>query len=294
MTDPTAKGDTPMTGTMPSWRNSPNIAIHPAAEMFPLLPEDELAALAADIKENRLREKAAVITKGGRQLVIDGRNRLDALELAGFTVVDEHGRLFKDVCIDLTKGDDLDLVDPAKVEAFIISKNIRRRHLTTEQRRELAAKLLRADPAKSNRAIADQIKLDKNTVQSVRADLEAGGEIHHVEERVGKDGKTQPAGKKSSRKKKQPMEAQPVASATDQPAEQAPVVEPTVVSIDAISEPQDQPVPATPRFSVRDLPFEEALAQFEAWLRTLGAAQWNEVEATMQRVDAELEPQAAA
>ena len=40
-----------------SWRNSPAITIHPAAEWFPLLPKDELEALAKDIKENYLREK---------------------------------------------------------------------------------------------------------------------------------------------------------------------------------------------------------------------------------------------
>jgi hypothetical protein len=173
-------------------------------------------------------------------------------------------------------------VDPARVEAFIISKNIHRRHLTTEQRRELAAKLLRADPAKSNRAIADQIKLDKNTVQSVRADLEAGGEFHHVEERVGKDGKTQPAGKKSSRKKKQPMEEQPVASASDQATEQAPVAEATVVSIDAIAETQDQPVRATPQFSLRELPFDAALITVKEWFAALPISQQSLVLETLE------------
>src|SRR5215471_1222259 len=168
------------TGAMPSWRNSPNIAIHPAAEIFPLLPEGELADLARDIKTNRLREKVAVIIKGNRQLVIDGRNRLDALERAGFCIVDEHGRLLKSVYLDLTKGDDLDLVDPARVEAFIISKNIHRRHLTVEQKRTLADRLLKVDPTKSDRAIAEQVKLDHKTVAAVRAEGEASGEIPHI------------------------------------------------------------------------------------------------------------------
>ena len=169
-----------MTGTMPSWRNSPNIAIHPAAEMFPLLPEDELADLARDIKTNRLREKVAVIIKGNRQLVIDGRNRLDALERAGFCIVDECGRLDKSVCLDLAGNHDLDLVDPAKVEAFIISKNIHRRHLNADQKRELAARLLKADPNRSNRAIAGDVKLDDKTVASMRQTLEASAEIPHI------------------------------------------------------------------------------------------------------------------
>ena len=159
---------------------SAHIAIHPAAEWFPLLPEDELDALAADIKENRLREKVAVITKGGRRLVIDDRNRLDALELAGFCIVDEHGRLRKSVCVDLTKGDDLDLVDPAKVEAFIISKNIHRRHLTTEQKADLIGKLLKANPERSDRAIAKLAHVDHKTVAAVRTEAEGSGEIPHI------------------------------------------------------------------------------------------------------------------
>jgi hypothetical protein len=264
-----------MTGTMPSWRTSPNIAIHPAAEMFPLLPADELADLARDIKATRLREKCAVITKGSRQLVIDGRNRLDALERAGFCIVDERGRLLKSVCVDLSDGGDLDLVDPARVEAFIISKNIHRRHLSADQKRELAAKLLRTDPAKSNRSIAEHVKLDKNTVQSVRADLETGGEIHHVEERVGKDGKAQPAEKKPSRKQRTTRE-QPVVEASDQLAahvELAVVVaEPANANADrAIVEPQDQP-PHTSH-CLRDLPFDAALASVQDWFAALPSSQ---------------------
>src|SRR6202030_2196255 len=38
--------------------------------------------------------------------------------------------------------------------AYVISKNIRRRHLTHEQKREVIEKLLRTDPTKSDRQIA--------------------------------------------------------------------------------------------------------------------------------------------
>ena len=37
---------------------------------------------------------------------------------------------------------------------YVISANIRRRHLTAEQKRELIAKLIKATPEKSDRAIA--------------------------------------------------------------------------------------------------------------------------------------------
>jgi hypothetical protein len=46
--------------------------------------------------------------------------------------------------------------DPANGDpyAFVISANIRRRHLTAEQKRDLIAKVLKAQPRKSNRQIA--------------------------------------------------------------------------------------------------------------------------------------------
>jgi len=293
--DPLSLGDPLMTSTTPSWRNSPNIAIHPAAEIFPLLPEVELADLARDIKTNRLREKVAVIIKGNRQLVIDGRNRLDALERAGFCIVDEHGRLLKSVCLDLSKGGDLDLVDPTKVEAYIISKNIHRRHLNADQKRELAARLLKADPNRSNRAIAGDVKLDDKTVASMRQTLEASAEIPHIAptERVDAGGRKR-ARKTvaTTRSNKQPANEQPIA-VSDQPAGQV-LVAAEPPSIDAIAEPQDQPVPTTPQFSLRDLPFEEVLASVKEWFAALPISQQGQVLEALESENATIsEPSAA-
>jgi hypothetical protein len=91
------------------------------------------------------------------------------------------------------------------VRAYVISKNIHRRHLTAEQKRDLITKLLKADPAKSDREIGRITKTDKNTVASVRAKEEARGEIHHVEKRADSKGRKQPA-------KKTKPEARPVKS----------------------------------------------------------------------------------
>src|SRR5262249_5900996 len=54
-----------------------------------------------------------------------------------------------------------------RVRAYIISKNIHRRHLTPEQRRELIAKLIAAQPEKSDRQIAEEARVDKNVVSRV-------------------------------------------------------------------------------------------------------------------------------
>ena len=49
--------------------------VHPAAEVFPLLPADQLRELVADIRANGLREPLTLDREG---LLLDGRNRLAA------------------------------------------------------------------------------------------------------------------------------------------------------------------------------------------------------------------------
>jgi len=62
--------------------------------------------------------------------------------------------------------------------AYVISANVHRRHLTGDQRREFIAKLVRAQPEKSDRQIAKAAKVDhKKTVGTARAELQATGEI---------------------------------------------------------------------------------------------------------------------
>jgi ParB-like chromosome segregation protein Spo0J len=86
--------------------------VHPAADVFPMLPDDELQELAADIKANGLRE-ALKVSNG---LLIDGRNRLAACKIAGL-----------EPRIEELNG----VVDPV---AYILSANINRRHMTKGQR----------------------------------------------------------------------------------------------------------------------------------------------------------------
>jgi hypothetical protein len=65
----------------PSWRDV--LPIHPAAELFPLMSPAELGELGADSQANGLTSPIALWRadpKGQAQL-IDGRNRLDAIEI---------------------------------------------------------------------------------------------------------------------------------------------------------------------------------------------------------------------
>jgi len=93
---------------------------HPAAALFPMLPEAELKALAQDIKEHGQRQPI-VVYKGQ---VLDGRNRREACRIARIEpwVVEWDG----------AGGDPV---------AYVLSVNLHRRHLNESQRAMVAARL---------------------------------------------------------------------------------------------------------------------------------------------------------
>jgi hypothetical protein len=87
------------------------LAIHPAAEIFPLMDDEEMAGLAADIKDNGLRSPIILDAEGR---VVDGRCRLAACKLAGV-----------EPTFTSLNGD-----DPLTV---VVSLNVHRRNLTKGQ-----------------------------------------------------------------------------------------------------------------------------------------------------------------
>jgi ParB-like chromosome segregation protein Spo0J len=93
--------------------------IHPVAEAFPEMSSAELKELADDIKANGL---AHPIVRDRNGVILDGRNRLAGCKLAG---IEPRFTVFE--------GD-----DPV---AFIISTNLKRRHLNESQRAMVAARL---------------------------------------------------------------------------------------------------------------------------------------------------------
>ena len=94
------------------------LGVHPAAELFPLMKGPEFGLLVEDIDAHGLREPI-VMYQG---LVLDGRNRLRASEIAK--------------------------VEPRFVEwdgigsplTFVLSRNLHRRHLNEGQRAVIAAR----------------------------------------------------------------------------------------------------------------------------------------------------------
>jgi hypothetical protein len=155
------------------------LEFHPLANEFPLMEGVEFDALVDDIRARGLLELITVFE--GK--ILEGRNRYRAGLQAGFKFV------FTDHFMQLPKG-----LDPLH---FVISKNIRRRHLTSEQRREIIAKLLKQSPEASDRQIAVTTGVDHKTVGAVRAEQEATGEIPQLEKRTGRDGRKRPRSKKT-------------------------------------------------------------------------------------------------
>lgn len=94
---------------------------HPAAELFPMMSDADLAALMADIEAHGQREPI-VLHKG---LILDGRHRYAACQKLGIEprTMEWHGS-----------------DDPDAIEAYVNSVNLHRRHLTESQRAMIAAR----------------------------------------------------------------------------------------------------------------------------------------------------------
>lgn len=106
------------------------LAFHPYADLFPLIEGDQFAELVADIKANDLRERIVVLDGA----ILDGRNRYRAGLVAGLLDDDDGPDRTKYFVrfVPAVDGDPL---------TFVVSKNLKRRHLNESQRSFIAAKI---------------------------------------------------------------------------------------------------------------------------------------------------------
>ena len=140
-----------------------------------MMDEAALAELAADIKAESQREPIYL----WRDQIIDGRNRFAACKLAGVEPV------FKK--IDFPGGE-------AEALAYVVSRNLKRRHLTVAQRAVIAAKVAtlkrggdksvnqhanwqssKSSNGVSQEKAADMLNVSRASVQAAKAVLDRGG-----------------------------------------------------------------------------------------------------------------------
>jgi ParB-like chromosome segregation protein Spo0J len=168
------------------WRSL--IAVHPAADLFRMMTDDELVELGEDIAAHGLRKPITTYRdKAGVEQVLDGRNRIAAMQRVGLRFYDNNKLILATEAIEHHAE-----FDPF---AYVISANLHRRHLTAEDRRKVIAGLLKADPTRSNSAIAKLAKVSDKTAGAVRDKLVATSEIPRLAKTVGADGKARPARK---------------------------------------------------------------------------------------------------
>ena len=150
----------------------PGLQVHPAAALFPMLSDADLGELADDIGKHGLLHPLVVWERDdGTRVLVDGRNRLAALDLLGIEPDDEH------ITTREFSGEEAAI-------AFVVAVNMRRRHMTTTERAFIAAELSKlSTPGRPETASRDAVSQDqaakamgvgRSTVQRAKKVTEQG------------------------------------------------------------------------------------------------------------------------
>jgi hypothetical protein len=148
-----------------------NLQPHPLAKKFPPLTNQEFDDLVEDIGANG--QQHAIVLYDGQ--ILDGVHRHKACLRAGIK----------------PRGKPYGGLKPA---AYVCSANLHRRHanLTTAEKRELIAQVLKESPELSNLQVSKLTKTSDKTVASERAALESRSEIRTSDTRTDTRGRRQP------------------------------------------------------------------------------------------------------
>jgi N6-adenosine-specific RNA methylase IME4 len=151
-------------------RSLPSDRFHPIANLFPLMDGEQFDALVNDIRINGLKER--IVEFEGR--ILDGRNRYVACCQADC-----------EPCFEPFEGD-----DPI---AFVLSKNLHRRHLNESQRAMIMARMATLRPGRPptnpprggvQAEVAKTLHIGVRTGQRAKVVLEQGvpGLVRRVEQ----------------------------------------------------------------------------------------------------------------
>ena len=131
-----------------------NLPVFKDADIFPMIPADELAELADDIKENGLNEPVVIAQINGEWMLIDGRNRREACRIAevipAYRIVE---------------------ADSDKLKSLVWSWNGPRRHLSSSQK-AMAYAMMYPDGRQGQRTDLlkniNKSEIDKATISRAR------------------------------------------------------------------------------------------------------------------------------
>jgi len=184
--------------------NPKNLLMSPELEevqhVMPMSDTDR-KQLKSDIKKHGMRHPIIVYNKGGVNYVLAGWNRREiAIEL-NMPLVD----------IQIMEGD-----TPGEFKLFVVTENLSRRHLTTDQKKKIAELFFKITPEASANQIAKKTGLDDKTAGKVKRDLQARSEIPNVET-IDTKGRRQPE-KKPSDSDNQTLQGAPVEARNHPPA----------------------------------------------------------------------------
>ncbi len=160
------------TGTINPERLSISPELESVQHLMPMDPAD-YRRLKDDITLNGIRHPVIVYQNAKGNFILAGVHRQKAALEIGL----------KEIPIETVRG------TPKEYREFVINENLARRHLTTKQKQNLIDYLLQSNPKESDRTIAEKTGTHHSTVSSRRKKLVSSGEISHLEERDGKDGK---------------------------------------------------------------------------------------------------------
>jgi ParB-like chromosome segregation protein Spo0J len=141
-----------MTATMPTAPNY-EYEFHPLSTRFSLTEGEEYEALIHSIERQGLLSPITLY----QGKILDGRNRYRAAKAARYK---------------FTAKDFVELPADCDPKEFVITANVNRRHLTTEQKKALVIQLMRERPDARDRQIAKLTGVDNKTVGNYRRGLE--------------------------------------------------------------------------------------------------------------------------
>jgi hypothetical protein len=216
-----AERETTITLACKAWRGI--LPVHPACEILPAYDDSKLIKLGRDIKASGGIKIPVIVLvpPDGRLALLDGRSRLDAMVHVGIKsdikIVDGH------VVIDAPGYDipaPIEIVPDANFNAyaFVLSTNLHRRHLKNSDKRNITKKMVEAQPALSDRAIAKMAGVDHKTVKALRQEINANGEIPHNRDRVettGREARGRKPGQSSKAAIAKPVDVIPAAQHGD-------------------------------------------------------------------------------